>query len=274
MSRASPAQYIARIAVLGATLFVASCGGGGLRGSVPPSEVEWRSLASPRPTPLPGAVRLSLASLQLSAAPPWPDAAPLPPSLGLSELMTTGLLRRADVQFVERRRFAAAVQAQRSGARRRTGTPAAGASPGAELVATVVWVPIGAERASVDVRLAEAETGAVVGADRVVVPADADVVGLARTAVGAILGVLDHIGRRPAWDDPLPTSAPREYVASGVPSEALARFLQGLAAEEEWQWEPAREAYQAAQRSVGFFEAGAALARTARLRNGGTLGES
>ncbi len=274
MSGASAGERIARIAVLGVALCAAACGGSAVRGSPSATDAEWRALASPRPTPLPGAARLSLAEVQLAFAPPWPAAAPVPPDLGLSELITAGLLRRSDVQLVERRRFAAAAEAERIGAPRPAGAPPAGVSPGAELLATLVWIPLGGTRASWEVRLTDTETGAVVGSDRVPVPADGDPVGVARVAVGGILAALDRLGRLPAWDDPVPSAAPRVYAPSDVSTETLTRFLQGLAAEEAWQWERARVAYQAALGSAGFFEARAALARTARLRAGGTLGES
>ena len=60
---------------------------------------------------------------------------------------------------------------------------------------------------------------------------------------------------------------------SEVLDPALQSFLRGLAAEESWDWEGARRGYQAAASDPGFFEAPAALARAARLRLGGTLGE-
>jgi hypothetical protein len=272
---AASAGRLACASVTAAAVLSASCSGGGAaRGSGTASEAEWQSLALPRPSPLPGAVRLSLAEMQLLAAPPWPAAAAVPPALGLSELVSADLLRRADVQFVERRRFAAVVDAERDRVRRRPGAPAAGVSSGAELLATVVWVPLSAGQASLEVRLTETATGVVAGTNRLALPADADPVSLARATVAAILAGLERMGRLPAWDDPDPSEAPRSYLPSGVPPEALIDFLRGLAAEEQWSWEPARSAYQAAQRRVGFIEAGAALARTARLRAGGTLGES
>jgi len=48
-----------------------------------------------------------------------------------------------------------------------------------------------------------------------------------------------------------------------------------LASEEAWNWEGARVGYQeAGALESAFFEADVALARTARLRMGGTLGSS
>ena len=87
--------------------------------------------------------------------------------------------------------------------------------------------------------------------------------------VRGILEVLDGLNRRPAGDDP--ESNVRD--PGRVAPDAVANFLRGLAFEERWRWEDARAAYQAAV-GGGFPEAEAALARTARLRLGGTLAES
>lgn len=248
-----------------------SVGAPGRVGSV--SDAEWRSLATPRPALLPGAVRLSVADVDLLAEPAWGARAAVPARLGLAELVAAGLLRRADVHFVERRRFSAAVDAERSGAPRPAGAPAAGVSPGAELSASVTWLPVGGGRASLEVRLVATASGAVAGARRKTVPEDADPVGLARVTVATILAALAELGRLPTWSDPIAAAAPAEYVASGVAAGAVEGFFAGLAAEEAWSWERAREAYQAAAATGAFFEASAALARTARLRLGGTLGE-
>jgi hypothetical protein len=220
-----------------------------------------------------GAARLSLAGVELLGQPRWPVAR-VTPQLALEELVGAGLLRRSDVRFVERRRFAAAVDAERAGRTRPAGAPAAGVSESAELLATVVWIPLPTGGSSIEVRLAEAARGAVVGSRRTALPADADLVSTARVAVGTIMATLGELGRRPTWSDPATEAAPPEFARAGVPASALESFLAGLAAEEAWRWEIARTSYQAATRSVGFFEAEAALARTARLRLGGTLGES
>ena len=242
--------------------------------SPPATEPEWRALAAPRPEPLPGAVRLSLTGVELLGDPGWSFAAPVPTSLALSELVVAGLLRRRDVRFVERRRFAAAVEAERNGSRRPAGAPAAGVSAGAEIVASIVWVPLAAGQASLEVRLADATRGDVVATRRVLLPSDADPVGVARQAVAALLASLGELGRIAVWSDPIAGASPSAFVPSGVSQRALQDFAAGLAAEESWRWERAREAYQAAASGVGFFEASTALARTARLRLGGTLGES
>jgi len=194
--------------------------------------------------------------------------------LGVTELVAAGLLRRADVRFVERRRFAAAADAERAGRARPPAAPPVGTSEGAELVATVVVAALNSQQTSIEVRLADAATGAVRASTRRLVPRDADPVALARQAVTGVLVAASTLGGLPSWDDPSPNAAPSTYAASGIPTVAVESFLAGLAAEETWAWERARIAYQAAAATGGFVEAEAALARTARLRNGGTLGES
>lgn len=260
----------------GLVLATVSCAGGGAAPATAPaqaSEAEWRALAAPRPEPLPGAPRVSFSGVELTAAPAWPTAASVPPDLGLSELVVAGLLRRRDVRLVERRRFAAAAEAERAGRPRAPGAPSVGVSAGAELTAGAVWVPLGTGAAAVEVRLTDSATGEVVRGRRISLPPAADMVGAARAIVSAVLATLDELGRLPVWNDPAPGAAPRTYVDSGIPNEAVQRFLVGLAAEEQWNWEAARRSYQAAAVN-GFVEADAALARTARLRQGGTLGES
>jgi hypothetical protein len=238
------------------------------------TDAEWRALASPRPASLPDVARISFAGVELPDAAPWSLASPVPAGLGLSELVVTGLLRRADVEFVERRRFAAAVDAERAGGSRPPGAPPAGLSRGAELTAAAAWLPLGAGQAVLEVRLMRLETGAIVGARRLAIPADADPVGAARAIVATILATLDEVGRLPSWGDPLEGAAPATYRPTGIPQSAVEDFLEGLGAEERWNWELARRSYQSASGSVAFFEARVALARTARLRLGGTLGES
>jgi hypothetical protein len=270
-------RVAARVGAVGAALTLAACAGSTVGAPPGPadasaSEAEWRALALPRPPALEGAVRISLTDVELPATSLWSLGSTVSPDLALSELVIAGLLRRRDLELVERRRFNAAVDAERAGTPRPAGAPPAGVSRGAELLATVVWLPLGAQ-VSLEVRLTRPETGAVVAAQRRMIPADSDPVAAARAIVSTILGALDELGRRPAWDDPGLDAAPTEYRPSGVPAAAVGRFLQGLAAEERWNWEAARRSYQAVA-GAGFFEAEAALARTARLRTGGTLGES
>jgi hypothetical protein len=265
------------VSALAGTILLGGCAsarGGAASGSPPATEEEWRALAAPRPAPAPGAPRIALSGVQLLAEPAWSAGSSVPVALGVAELVAAGLLRRADVRFVERRRFSSAVEAERAGRPRPPGAPVAGVSEGAELVATVVVAPVTAEQWTVEVRLSDAATGEVRSSVRALVPPRPEPVALARQGVRGILGALDQLGRLPAWTDPAPAAAPAAYTPSGVPEGALRDFLAGLAAEESWAWERARASYRSAAASVGFVEAGAALARTARLRLGGTLGES
>lgn len=195
-------------------------------------------------------------------------------TLGVSELVTAGLLRRQDVVFVERRRFEAAVEAARRGEARPRGAPEPGVSPGAEFIATATWASVGLDSAYLDLRVTDAETGSVVSTWRLATANDADPAALARSVVSAVLAALDAVGRLPVWTDPEADAAPGSYRSSGVPLTAVRFFLRGLAEEERWNWEGARVAYQSALTVDGapFHEARAALARTARLRMGGTLG--
>ena len=263
-----------RSATLAVSLAVSACAGAAAPSSTPPAatEAEWRQLASPRPAPVAGAARVSLTGVEIVGRPSWPTGS-VDAGLAASELVVAGLLRRSDVRFVERRRFAEAVASERSGGARPAAAPPAGTSEGAEILAAAVWVQLPAG-SSIEVRLTDAARGSVLGTRRTTIPADADLVSTARVTVGAILDVLGELGRRPPWRDPVERAAPAEYVAADVPARAVSSFLAGLAAEESWRWESARVSYQAAAARVGFFEAETALARAARLRLGGTLGES
>ena len=264
---------------LAAAALVAACAGGGSgpAGTAGPDRAgaaEWEALATPRPTPLAGAARVSVGEIRILASGLTAPEGGVGLALGLQELVSVGLIRRRDVHFVERRRFAEAAARERAGGGRPAGAPAAGVSPGVEYVATAAWASVGLDSAYVDVRLAEAATGDVVATWRGATANDADVVAVGRRVVVGILGALDELGRRPAWSDPVAAAAPASYGPSGVPPEAAAAFFRGLAAEEEWAWERARVAYQRAAEARDFPEAAAALARAARLRTGGTLGES
>lgn len=275
-------RYPARLSLPGialSALLAAGCGGGGggaTPGAAPApraSDAEWAALATPRPAPLPGAARVSVGEVQILGEPAWSSAQGVEIGLGMAELVSAGLLRRSDVQYVERRRFAAAVEAERRG-QTREGAPPAGVSPGARYIASATWASVGLDSAFVDLRLSDAQSGAVVATWRGATAADADPVSVARRIVSGTLAALDKLGERPAWQDPAPGAAPPGYRPSNVPDAAVVSFFRGLAAEETWSWERARVGYQAALSAGGsaFVEAAAALARTARLRNGGTLG--
>jgi hypothetical protein len=210
-----------------------------------------------------------VSSFDLAGAFSWRHEGTIDPTLAIAELAVAGLLQRQDVHFVERRRFSAAAADERAGLPRPASRPPVGVSIGAEFSAAAVYIPITADLASVEVRLTGLGTGDVAGTTRVQIPAPAGPVELGRAMVTGILEVLDELDRRPSWDDPRANVRDSNRVAP----EAVANFLRGLAYEESWRWENARAAYQAAI-GVDFPEAEAALARTARLRLGGTLAES
>lgn len=260
---------------------VVGCGGAGAGGSAGEGadpEGVWESLRSPRPEPLDGAARVTVSDLTVLGQGRWDDNLPVPTALGLQELVSLNLLRRRDVHFVERRRFTRAAERERRGEPRPDGAPPVGRSPGAELVLTGTWIPAGADSASLDLRLTDAESGRVVRSWRTPTPADADLPSLARAAAGSCLRALQEMQRRPEWDDPLRSStlqpAPAEYRPASVPSEAVVAFLRGLEAEDRYEWNRARREYQQAieMGGSGFFEPDVALSRAARLRAGGTLG--
>ncbi|HSW30892.1 MAG TPA: hypothetical protein VLH75_15505 [Longimicrobiales bacterium] len=270
---------VSRLPLLLPSLLLTACGGGGggTAGMAPSapraSDAEWNALATPRPEPLAGAARVSVGEIRILGTPSW-GSPPVELGLGMSELVAAGLLRRRDVHFVERRRFAAAAEAERTGAARPEGAPPAGTSPGAQYVLSATWASVGLDSAFVDLRLADAQSGAVVASWRGATARDADPVSVARRVVAGTLSALESLGARPAWQDPEPGAAPAAYRPSGVGAAAVSSFFQGLAAEEGWSWERARMGYQAAL-SAGepsFVEAAAALARTARLRSGAPLG--
>lgn len=265
--------------LIAATATMAACAGGAPSSGPAPvasaSEAEWQALATPRPEPLPGSARVTVGEIRLMGSDPWDLEAAVDVPLGMSELVAAGLLRRRDVHFVERRRFAIASERERRGLPRPPGAPAAGVSPGAELLLTGTWASLGLESAYLELRLTDVETGDVVRSWRTATPNDPDPAALARVAVGGLMEALGEMGRRPEWTDPRPESAPTTYQATSVPTAAVESFLRGLAAEERWSWDGALGGYRAAAAvAAGFFEAEVALARAARLRMGGTLGQS
>ena len=271
-ARRSPLRVL--LALAAAPLVLAGCGAGPSPSSmaVAPESV-WNDLERPRPPALDGAVRVGVSEIVVLTD-AWSGSERVSSSLGLQELVAAGLLRRRDVRYVERRRFAAAVERERQGLPRPPGAPPAGNSIGAEMLLTGTWADTG-DSATLALRLVDAESGDLIEAWRTETPQDADPASVARRVVGSLLERLDELDRLPSWDDPIADAAPGVWTDSGVPVGAAMAFFRGLAAEERWEWEAARQAYQRAlEVAPGFFEAEAALARTARLRAGGTLGSN
>jgi len=273
------------LAVLFATLGAGGCGGPPPPAVPAPSELasaSWEELARPRPEPLEDAPRISVAAFEVAV----PDrGSDLPGDLGietaLQEMISVGLLRRRDVEFVERRRFIRAVRQVQQGRARPEGAPPVGRTPGAELVLEGRWEPARPDSVVLELRLTDARTGEERRAWRTAAPARADLPSLARAATGGLLRALSALDRLPEWDDPLEArgieAAPPRYRDAAVPAGAMDAFLRGLEAEDRYAWQRARrdylEAIEEGEPPV-FFEAREALARTARLRTGGTLGES
>ena len=258
-------------------VFVTGCGGGSGPGPTPSGtripEAVWDALYQPRPEPLTGAPRVTVSEILLLND-PWQMATPIPPALGIQEILSADLLRRRDIRFVERRRFSQAAERELRGQAQPRGAPPVGTSPGAELALSGSWAVMGQDSAYLDVRILNQETGQVVATFRRATPADADPVALARQATSGLLTTLADMGRLPEWRDPEAGAAPEAYRPSGIPVSAVAAFFRGVAAEDEYQWEGAREGYQEALDLSGgaFLEARVALARVARLRAGGSLG--
>lgn len=260
---------------LAALIALWGCAGGPPAPSTIPMAPEnvWASLNRPRPEPLDGAARVSVSEITVLTS-TWEKLEEVGKTLGLQELIAAGLLRRRDVQYVERRRFAAAVERERRNLPQPRHAPAAGTSAGAEYLLMGAWAATG-DSAVLALRLVDAQSGEVRSSWRATTPSAADPTSVARHAVASLLSELRDLGRLPDWSDPLTTAAPSEYTPSGVSPSATRAFFAGLAAEELFDWEGARRGYQSAkENSPGFFEADVALERVARLRAGSTLGGS
>ncbi len=278
-ARSSQQRPARRLTAMALILVMSACGRTAGAPSTAPSsiasvadEAAWRTLAAPRTTPVLGAVRISVSEIQLGEQNPWGLETSLGTAIGLAELVAAGLLRRPDVEFVERRRFTAAVDAERLGRTRAAGAPPAGVSPGPEFLLSVTWAAFGATPAYLESRLLDPASGRIERSWRTETPLDADPVGVARAIVGGLIAELARMGRASAWADPIASAAPAAFERTDISVAAVNAFLEGLASEEVWNWEGARVGYQTASvRNPGFFEAEVALARAARLRLGGTL---
>ena len=271
---------IKRLLLLAVAVLASGCAAGGGSGSTSSlalttvADAVWQSLATARPASLNGAVKISVGPVEVSGTDHWGLAESTDLPLAFSELIVAGLLRRPDVSFVERRRFTAASDAARRGVLPST-APTVGVSVAPDYVLGASWSSFGMSTAVLELRLVDPQTGRVAHSWREETPSDADAVGLARVAVGSLLNELAGMDRLAGWSDPLASAAPADFIRSAVGASAVVSYLAGIAAEERWDWDRARQGYQLAlDKDPSFFEARVALARTARLRLGGTLAAS
>ena len=270
-----------RSSVLALVLFpaFAACASGG-----PPapliattaSGAEWATLFRPRIAPLADAPRIAVGSISTGEERWQLGTRASSPALVVQELVGAGLLRRADVQFVERRRFAEAAERERRGLTRPPGAPEVGTSPGVEMLLTGTMTPLLGDSVWLDVRLVQPATGEFRAAWRVGVPRGADPTGISRRIIGSLLAALESLQALPEWSDPRTDATASTWRGTDVSVAAVEAFARGVAAEDAYDWEAARRGYQLARQlgGEGFFEPDIALARVARLRAGGTLGAS
>lgn len=212
------------------------------------SDAEWQALVRPRPAARAGAPRIALGAISLAEERPWGMVDPaVPAAVGLQELIAAELLRREDVQFVERRRFAEAAERERRGLPRPDGAPPVGTSAGAQWLVTGTMSPLLGDSAYLEMRLVDPATSDLRAAWRVRVPRGGDPTTLARRVTGSLLATLDSLGTLPDWTDPVPDAALRSWRPSGVPLPAVESFFRGVAAEDAFNWDTARRAYQRAR---------------------------
>lgn len=241
------------------------------------TEEEWRALRTDPVEALPGAPALSVYEVRLGGAWGGPGAEHEALAIGVTELITAGLMRRADVDFVERRRFAPAAEAIRLGRTVSPRQPEPGVTRPVDYMVQATWLPIPGGEATVEVQLVDPASGEVVEGARAEVRRDADPVLVARVTVATALRLVDRRATRPSWNDPLARGAAMNANvtgSSGVSESAIRHFLDGVSAEERWNWEGARRGYVAAATDPSFHEADTLLGRAARLRLGGTLAEN
>ncbi len=263
-----------RVAHISALALFAACGGGPSVGTpAPATDTEWRALRTPAPRALPGAPSVTVLDVTVTGG--WAGEVPSGTtlSIGVSELVTAGLMRRQDIDFVERRRFTPAAEAERQGRARPASAPPPGVSRSVDFAVQAAWLAATPGRSSAEVQLVNPTTGVVVGGTRREFDGPVDPVTLGRAIVSAVVELVDAETDRPEWSDPMPPVM-NAGGPSGVADRAVTSLLAAVAAEDRWQWEAARRGYQAAAADPDFFEAGILLGRTARLRLGGTLAEN
>lgn len=258
--------------LLNVAAVAAACAGPGLRSPTDGySEQSWSALAADRPEPRPDAPGIAIERVA--------GADGILESVGMAELVLLRFLNRRDVRVVDRRRFSLAAARARQGLPRPPAAPPRGDPPEIEFVVRARLEPSGEEGRVLELRLVEAETERILGPWRDSVPADATTVTLAR-AVGTLLerALVDE--ELLAVTDPDTGALHPGEGWSGAsvrsPEAAFRAFMEGVVAEDRYNWTAARAAYTRACSLGGpaFVEPRRALGRVARLRTGATPGGS
>jgi hypothetical protein len=192
----------------------------------------------------------------------------------IAELVQARLLHRSDLTVVDRRRYAPAAERRARGLASPPGAPEAGVSPGVKWIVRPHLLPVRPEGTLVTVSLVDAATGEVSATRSAEVTDSGGPLDAARAAGDLLLTMLresELLAHTPAGPEPWALPGAVDEVR-----EATRLFALGLAAEDRWEWEASGSAYREALRlgGPGFTEAAQALARVARLRSGGTLGQS
>ncbi len=237
------------------------------------TEAEWRALALPRAEALGGAPTVTITEFDFAGPFPQSWDGDLTPSVLLTELAAAGLTGERSIRFLERRRFTPAAEAERRGIPPPPGQPRVGVSPALDYHVFPTWIPL-SDSARIDVRLVEPGTGSIVLSGAGMVAAKEDVVAVARVTVAVAISLLAEEGLLPGAEGAAASPGMNGSVPHGVRATDIQSFVRGLSAEERWDWEEARRGFGGAARDGVFYEAVQHLARTARLRMGGTLAEN
>lgn len=271
MPRRLPLPTLLALTALGTALW-AACSGPGIRAPADGySDRSWLALLAPRPTPRAEAPRIAIDRVS--------GADGILESVGMAELVLLRFLNRTDIWVIDRRRLSLAAARTRRGLPRPPAAPALGQTPEIQFVVRATLGPPEAGMRPLNVRLVEAVTDRVRATWRDSVAEGASAVALAR-AVGTALerGLAEEGLLAGSGEEAKVTHAGEGWSGAAIlsPEEAFRAFMEGVVAEDRYNWVAARAAYTRARTLGGptFVEPLRALGRVARLRAGGTLGAS